>query len=389
MLKGHNIICFSCDWRQDPLSKHHIMTRLAKHNRVLWINSIGMRNPTVSRQDISRGVAKLKSFLSNRLEKVSDNLHIMSPMVLPFHGNKSASHINKHILLWQVQHYQKKLDLMNPILWTFLPNAVGVLGKLGEKYSVYYITDDFTKFTGRPQAAIESMEARLIDKADLLIASAQKLLNIKSRGRKVHIVNHGVDHGHFSRALGMKKEDWPEDIREIKKPIVGFYGEINDWLDLKMIFRAAELRPDWSFVLLGRVAVEVGDISYLRERGNIHLLGQKKYDQLPNYCAAFDVGLIPMKLNDLTACVNPLKLREYLAAGLPVVSARLQEVLAYKNVVRFADNAEELIKAVEDQLSVNREVIKFDLSRSVADASWDGKVEEISELIDKGLNEKN
>jgi glycosyltransferase involved in cell wall biosynthesis len=266
---------------------------------------------------------------------------------------------------------------------------VGVLGKLGEKYSVYYITDDFTKFTGRPQAAIESMEARLIDKADLLIASAQKLLNIKSRGRKVHIVNHGVDHGHFSRALGMKKEDWPEDIREIKKPIVGFYGEINDWLDLKMIFRAAELRPDWSFVLLGRVAVEVGDISYLRERGNIHLLGQKKYDQLPNYCAAFDVGLIPMKLNDLTACVNPLKLREYLAAGLPVVSARLQEVLAYKNVVRFADNAEELIKAVEDQLSVNREVIKFDLSRSVADASWDGKVEEISELIDKGLNEKN
>ena len=155
-----------------------------------------------------------------------------------------------------------------------------------------------------------------------------------------------------------------------------------------MLRRAAELRPDWSFVLVGRVAVEVGDISYLAGLKNVHLTGQKKFDQLPAYCAAFDVGLIPMKMNDLTVCVNPLKLKEYLAAGLPVVSARLPEVQTYQDVVEFAGTAGELVAAVEKLLAKDRSSLKYELSRRVAGESWDAKVVEISKLIQTALEQK-
>jgi glycosyltransferase involved in cell wall biosynthesis len=233
------------------------------------------------------------------------------------------------------------------------------------------------------------MEEDLLNKAGLIIASSRHLAEIKRKDKEIHLVGHGVDHRHFSRALEIKPEGWPEDVRNIKKPVIGFYGELNDWLDLEMIRQSALLKPDWSFVLVGRVAVEVGNLDSLRAVKNIHFLGQKKFDELPAYCAAFDVGLIPMKLNDLTVCVNPLKLKEYLAAGLPVISARLPEVEAYKDVVEFAGTAEELVSAVEKLLARDRTRIKYELSRRVANESWDAKVEEISEIIEKALNEKN
>lgn len=389
MLEGHDIICFSNDWHQDPLSKHHIMSRLAKKNRVLWINSIGMRKPTLTAKDISKGYTKLKSFFSNRLEKINDNLYVMSPLVLPFHGNRAANFINRHILIWQARHYQHKLGIEKPILWTFLPNAVDVFGHMGEKLSLYYITDDFSKFTGHPSKTIARMEKDLLVKADVLIASSRHLADIKRQGKKIQFVSHGVNCQRFNQALNFEPNDYPADIKEISKPIIGFFGELNDWLNLKMLKQAAVLRPNWSFVLVGRVAVEVGDISYLSNLKNVHLLGQKKHDELPAYCAAFDVGLIPMKLNDLTVCVNPLKLREYLAAGLPVVSARLPEVEPYRDVVEFADDAEELVAAVERQLAKDRTVLKHQLSQRVAGETWDAKVEEISEIIQKALNEKS
>ncbi|MBU1575734.1 MAG: glycosyltransferase [Candidatus Edwardsbacteria bacterium] len=388
MLKGRDIICFSNDWQQDPLSKHHIMSRLAKQNKVLWINSIGLRNPTATRMDVIKGFTKIKNFFTNRLEKITGNLSVLNLLVLPFHGNSLTNKINKRLLVSQVRFYKNKLGFNKPILWSFLPNAESAFGQLDEELSLYYITDDFTKFTGHPARAIAVMEERLIGQADLVIASARNIVDIKGKGKNIHLIGHGVDHQHFSRALEMTSKDWPEDVKNIKKPIIGFYGEINDWLDLEMLRRAAELKPEWSFVLVGRVAVEVGDISYLAGLKNVHLTGQKKFDQLPAYCAAFDVGLIPMKLNDLTVCVNPLKLKEYLAAGLPVVSARLPEVLAYRDVVKFADTAEELIKAVDEFLIQDREQIKHTLSQLVASENWDDKVDEISGLIEKALNER-
>jgi glycosyltransferase involved in cell wall biosynthesis len=389
MLNKHNIICFSSDWNQDPLSKHHIMSRLAKQNRVLWINSIGMRTPTAHRKDLAKIGAKLTSFFKG-LQRVQDTLYVMSPLAIPFHGSELTAKINKALLLPQVSYYQKRLNFENPILWSFLPNVMSLFGCVGEKLSLYYITDDFTQFSGYPAKVIEKMETCLIDKCDVVIASAKRLAERKSRnGKDIIVVRHGVDHKHFAQALSLSPEDWPTDIREIKRPIIGFYGEINDWLDINMLAEAAREKPEWSFVLIGRIAVEVGDIRFLTELTNVHYLGQKKFEELPAYCAAFDGALIPMKINELTLNVNPLKLREYLAAGVPVVSSPLPEVLAYGDGVRFATTSEELVRAVEEILKQDRKRLAPILSQRVVHESWDAKVEEISKIIENKLIAKH
>jgi glycosyltransferase involved in cell wall biosynthesis len=389
LLKGFNIISFSNDWNQDPLSKHHIMSRLARYNQVLWINSIGMRTPTVKGKDIAKIWLKLKSFFKG-IQKVQDNLHVMTPLAIPFHGSELSGKINRSLLLAQVNHYQRKLGFENPILWSFLPNVESLFGCFGEKLSLYYITDDFTQFSGHPGKAIEKVESCLIDKCDVVIASAKRLGERKSRnGKKITVVRHGVDHKHFVRALSLSNRDWPADIKGIKHPIIGFYGEINDWLDLEMLAEAARMRPEWSFVLLGRIAVEVGDIRFLTGLPNVHHLGQKKFVELPAYCAAFDAAVIPKKLNELTLNMNPLKLKEYLAAGVPVVSAPLPEVLVYGDVVKFATTADELIKAAEEWLKIDRKGLAPILSHRVASESWDARVEEISRIIEEALSRKN
>jgi len=298
--------------------------------------------------------------------------------------------MNRALLLAQVSYFQKKLGFENPILWSFLPNVESLFGCFGEKLSLYYITDDFTQFSGHPANAIDRMESSLIDKCDVVIASAKRLAEKKSRnGKHIKMVGHGVDQKHFVRALSLSSRDRPADIKDIKHPVIGFYGEINHWLDLEMVAEAARMRPGWSFVLLGRIAVEVGDIRFLTDLPNVHWLGQKRFEDLPAYCAAFEVALIPMKMNELTLNVNPLKLREYLAAGVPVVSAPLPEALAYQDVVKFATTAPELIKAAEQWLKRNRKELAPILSQRVANESWDAKVEEISGIIDEALSRTN
>jgi glycosyltransferase involved in cell wall biosynthesis len=257
---------------------------------------------------------------------------------------------------------------------------------LREKLSVYYITDDFTQFKGHPSAAIEKAEKKLIGKCDLIIASARSLAEKKQQpGKPVSVVSHGVNHAHFAEAMTLLHKDLPADIRDLPRPILGFYGELNSWIDLPMIARAAQKRPAWSFALIGRVAVEAGNIEYLKKIPNIHLLGQKQYGELPAYCAAFNAALIPMVVNELTQHVNPLKLREYLAAGVPVISTPLPEVKPYADVVSFAVTADELIAAFEAVRRTPEKGRSARLSKRVEPEGWDGKVEEISALIGKAI----
>jgi len=352
----------------------------------LWINSIGLRKPTLHGKDIAKIGAKLNKFFKGHV-RVKENIDVISPLVIPLHSNRLARKINRLLLLKQVIYYQNRFKYTDPILWTFLPNVDFLLGAFNEKLSVYHITDDFTQFTGYPSESIMAMERELINNCDVIIASAQNLADKKAfDGKEINVVSHGVEHDVFSGALRMSRDEWPRDIRDKTRPIIGFYGEINDWLDLEMLARAAKKRPEWSFVLIGRIAMEVGNIDYLLDISNVHWLGQKNYKQLPAYCSAFDVALIPMKINELTLNVNPLKLREYLAAGVPVVSASLPEVKPYRDIVEFADNHEDLIAKIEILLKRDRLQSAPLLSERVANESWDSKVENVSEIIERAIN---
>ena len=376
MIEGHNIICFSNDWEGDPLSKKHIMLRLARKNRVLWVNSIGNRNPSASVRDLKRVLTKLQAF-GGGCREVAKNIHTLSPLAIPFHGNAAARALNRHFLAWSVRRACKRLGFKNPITWSFLPTSGEVVGKLGEKLIVYHCVDEFSEFTGTDKNAILGMERDLLRKADQVLVSSGPLYETKKlHNARTSMVTHGVDIDHFRKACDPKVVV-PADIAKLTHPVIGFYGLVADWVDLKLMRFLAVSRPSWSFALIGKVDT---DCSAVEDLANVHFLGQKPYSALPAYSAGIDVAILPFAINELTLASNPLKLREYLAAGLPVVTTDIPEARRLGEHVRIGTSYEEFLEHIESCLARGAGP-QVSISDAVAGESWDSKVEEMSSLI--------
>ncbi|OGT72868.1 MAG: hypothetical protein A3I78_04850, partial [Gammaproteobacteria bacterium RIFCSPLOWO2_02_FULL_56_15] len=266
------------------------------------------------------------------------------------------------------------------ITWTFVPFSADVVGNLGEKLVIYHCVDEFSEFTGTDKAALLDMERRLIGKSDAVIASSGRLQQAKgAQGVQTFLVTHGVDVAHFRKACDPHTAT-PADIADIPAPIIGFFGLIEDWVDLRLIRFLAQARPQWSFVLIGKLAT---DDSPLCGLPNVHLLGRKEYQQLPAYCKAFDVALLPFVINELTLAANPLKLREYLAAGLPVVASAIPEAERLEGRLRIARTDEEFLAQIGDLLAGDLSAEeRLSISQSVENETWDRKVEDLSRIVE-------
>lgn len=377
MLTDENIICFANDWHNDPTSKHQVMKLLSQKNRILWVNSIGMRKPGASSSDLKRIFAKLRCFI-NGLEKINENLFVFTPIVLPLPSSVWARKINVLLLRVALWYYRKQLGMHDFQLWTFVPTMVELAGKMGEKKLIYYCVDEWSKFSFMDSESMRDMESRLLQKSDIVFVTADHLYRDKVQFNKnTFLVEHGVDHAHFSQAQE-RSLDIPSDIRKIKKPILGFFGLVHEWIDLDLIEHVAKARPDWSIVLIGKSSV---DISRFQRYSNVHFLGRKPYESLPAYCSVFDVGMIPFKVNELTLNVNPIKLREYLSAGLPVVSTALPEVEKYSDIANISHSNDEFVMLIEKNLRQNApEDIKVRITR-MKNETWQDKISHISECI--------
>jgi len=377
VLEGNDIICFCNDWDGDPLSKKHIALRLARKNRVLWVNSTGNRNPTASVRDFRRVLKKLRQFCRG-CRRVEKNIHVLSPLVIPFHGSRAARRINRWMLAWSLRRACRKLSFHQPITWSFVPSSGDVAGSLGERLVVYHCVDEYAQFTGTDKAAILDMERLLMEKADLVIVSSSRLYESKHRyNANTFLVTHGVDVAHFRNAC-LPATAAPEGCPELRHPVIGFFGLIADWVDLGVIRYLAASRPEWSFLLIGEVQT---DTSGLQGLPNVHLLGRRNYQSLPGYCKMFDVAVLPFVVNELTLAANPLKLREYLAAGLPVVATPLPEVVKLNGLVRTARTQEEFLDQIEAYLKEGKRGPNIEVSRLMEPESWDEKVEELSRII--------
>jgi glycosyltransferase involved in cell wall biosynthesis len=377
MIEGNDIICFANDWDAEPLSKKHIALRLAQKNRVLWVNSTGNRNPTASVRDLRRAWKKLGQFLRG-CRPVANNISVFAPLVIPFHGNRAARWVNRRLLAWSLRRACRKLGFHKPITWTFVPSSADVAGSLGERLLIYHCVDEFSKFTGTDEAAIGGMEQGLMEKADMVVVSSTRLYETKQRyNPNTLLVTHGVDVAHFRKAC-LPAVEAPADCADLKHPVIGFFGLIADWVDLEVIRHLAASRPQWSLLLIGDVQT---DTSALRELSNVHLLGRRSYASLPAYCKAFDVAILPFVVNDLTEAANPLKLREYLAAGLPVVATPLPEVLKLSSLVRMARTPGEFLEQVEGLLNEGKRGPDPAVSVLMERESWDQKVEDLSGII--------
>lgn len=377
MIEGKDIICFSNDWDGDPLSKKHIMQRLAKRNRVLWVNSIGNRNPTASVQDLRRVIKKLQDFIQGS-KNVETGIHVFAPLAIPFHGSAAARWINRKALRWSIQRACRKLGFSRPITWSFVPASAEVAGSLGESAVVYHCVDENTGFTGTDKEAIRSLEQQLMEKSDCVFVSSDVLLNTKRRhNNNTFLITHGVDVPHFRKACD-PTTPVPAEIGSLNKPIIGFFGLIADWVDLDLIRFLARSRPQWTFVLIGKVVTSLAPIEGLT---NVHLLGQKPYGSLPGYAKAFDVALMPFVMNELTLAANPLKIREYLAAGLPVVSSAIPEAEKLRNVLHVAPTHADFLAIIDRLIASEKTGPQMAISEQMDSESWDAKVEEFSRIL--------
>lgn len=376
-LSGRDIVCFSHDWTGDPLSKTHLMRILARDNRVLWVNAIANRMPTASSKDVSRIFNKLKSF-TEPIREVEPNIFVLNPLAIPAYGSKNIVSINQAFLIRQIKAAMRKLGFANVVNMVFNPAAGMIAGRLNESELIYYCVDEYTAFTGVSDG-LKAIEDALFRRADLVVVSAERLLELKRHlNPNTHVIRHGTDWRHFRTAVdgGVSV---PADIADLPRPIIGFHGLLADWVDYELIKKAAEHFSHGSVVLIGKVAVDAEHkIKALDGVPNIHLLGRKPYAELPAYCAAFDVALNPFAINELTLAANPLKVREYLAAGLPVVSTDIPEVRVLDDVLVGVDH-NDFIARIDQALASPKP--RDRVSDAIKHESWDAKVEELRGLI--------
>jgi len=357
------------------------MRLLSRDNRVLWINSIGYRTPNVSRADLSRALQKLRA-ATRRMSNPEPNIHVLSPLAIPAYGRPTVRWLNRVLLGYQVRRAMHTLGFRRAINWVFNPPAAVVARQLGEENLIYHCVDEHAAFTGVSASAMESFEHALLRSADLSIVSSERLLESRRRANaETVLVRHGVDFEHFRRAVD-PATIVPADIAVLPHPTLGFFGLIADWIDLELLGRLAQHFSNGSLILIGKT---VTDVSALAALPNVHFLGRRPYADLPAYSRGFDVALNPFRINELTLNANPLKVREYLAAGLPVVSSPIPEVAAL-GLCRIADGPEETIRAVEQALidpgpSAAR-------SERVRSESWAARLEEIRTHFAAALDRK-
>lgn len=318
----------------NPTSKHQIAMELARQgHRILWVEGAGMRRPSLgSSSDRSRILHKISRAIKG-IEKVSNGIWRITPFICPLPSLGLVRGINNLIYRSAMLSAVAKLSFNNPILVNFMPTVPGVLAKW-DGLKIYYCVDRWDAFGMYDSGLMAKLDEKCCRAADIVIASANDLYErCRKLNPNTHLVSHGVDYEHFASSLNLSAGKSILDTGVVEKSeinlpagkIIGFIGLISEWIDQALLVKIADEIPDSHIVLIGKADVRIDE---LEKRKNIHILGPKPFRDLPSYIAAFDVGIIPFIVNDLTRAVNPIKLREMLAAGCPVVSTDLPEVMA-------------------------------------------------------------
>jgi UDP-galactopyranose mutase len=285
---------------------------------------------------------------------------------------------------------QKLLDYLfadtqihNPILWYYTPMAVPFTDHINASAVVYDCMDELAAFKGaHPQ--LQAREADLFKLADLVFTGGRSLYEAKQHQHpNVHAFPSSIDAAHFAQARNLVEE--PTDQAAIPHPRLGFYGVIDERMDLDLLDAVAKARPEWHFVIIGPV-VKI-DPATLPRYSNIHYLGGKSYQELPSYLAGWDVALLPFACNESTRFISPTKTPEYLAAGKPVVSTSIRDVVrpyGEEKLVHIADTAPEFVSAIEaaiDQGQTDSDWLNR-VDSFVAQISWDLTWNAMNELIE-------
>lgn len=378
-----DLIVFGEDWGGLPSSTQHLIRHLAKTRKVVWVNSIGLRRPTLGLYDLKRAWHKLIASKIGSVEKIQlsvaqpDDFYIVYPRTLPAPRSLVGRWLAVQLLLIQLKPVIKKAQLHTPVLWTSLPTAVDMIGRLNESAVVYYCGDDFAGLAGVDHHTVALREQTLHAKADLIIASSA-LLAQRSAASRTQLLTHGVDYSLFSTRVA-RALDLPNDGRNI----AGFYGSISQWLHLDLLQQTIARMPDWHFVFIGKAVI---DISCLTRFKNVIILGERPHQQLPSYSQHWTAAMLPFIDNAQIRACNPLKLSEYLAAGRPIVSTSFPAVQAFHQtgLVQIADNSVAMVEALRaSEHIVTLPAFSRALRKKVSNHSWAARAKQVALWLDR------
>ncbi len=391
MASGSNaapIVVFGDDWGRNVSTLQHLFAVIARDRLVIWINSIGHRVPTLQGKDLRRAAEKLRSMLRSRsmrsgrpIERLSGGTIVLEPKVIPWHQWETARAFNTWSLLRQCGAALRSLAPgRRPILVTGSPPSAGVVGRLGEVASIYFCMDDYAHLPNVSAGMLAPLEREMLAKVDCVVATARRLSETKiPRSGRVHLLPQGVNFDHFAT-----RHPHPPELKTLPRPIIGFAGSVSDCCDLGLIASLADSNAEGSIVLVGPVTT---DVRRLR-RPSVHLLGPRPYARLPAYVQSFDVAIIPYILNDWTRSVDPLKLLEYLAAGVPVVSTAIPEAYKYREVISIAETSEQFLGLVREIL-MNGYNARSQLARAVAkENTWEHRADIFLRIMEELIAER-
>ena len=328
-----------------------------------------------------------------------------------FHDAEDKLHINKesdslYVVVPHIQHggneeevVRKQKDMLNTLIsvmeiskyfsWYYTPMALSFTNHLNPQLIVYDCMDELAAFKFAP-VELKEKEQQLLDKADVVFTGGYSIYEAKkNRHKNIYPFPSSIDKAHFGSARSIECD--PADQANIPHPRFGFYGVIDERFDIDIIAQAAKEKPDWHFVLIGPV-VKI-DVETLPKFDNIHYLGSKTYSELPAYLAGWDVAIIPFAMNESTRFISPTKTPEYLAAGIPVISTPIKDVVSpyFDNgLVSIASNAEQFISYGSDILGQKTNKDWLDKVDSfLAGNSWDKTWSQMVKHIENVLYSSN
>jgi len=374
-LKNQSIFCFSItDYGNDiTVGKDHLMVQFAKHNNVVMFNLSGSRTPSITRRyDLNRLFRKvLKWFL---LPKKLNNIIIVYPIRFPFIGNRIIDIINNKILYFYLAFYKMKFFSKSPIIITLSPFYNNAIKRVKPKKIIYYVSDDYGLFTGNNKTAFDVYEKEFIPQCNGVITVSEPLYNKKRKYNNNTIRIFNATNPNLFAGDNLYK---PDDMKKFSGKIVGCVGKIDDWYDLEFVDELASLNKNVNFVFVGPLVRSIDNIG----SKNIYFLGQKEYNEMPNYIHAFDICIIPYKDIDRIRTVDlPLKLLDYMAAGKPVIAKNINLIEELSNLYSICNNLTEFAKVLSHKLKYGDNLKKERLDFAYKN-SWEIRAREISNWI--------
>jgi glycosyltransferase involved in cell wall biosynthesis len=388
MLKGQSIVYFAPGkWDGLWRNRHQLMSVFARHNKVLFVERRLHHRKTLA--DFGQGKLGLSDLIGSPIRHISDNLFVFRyPVWAPICGRLDQP--TRVIRRRSIRRTLRKLHMSQPIVWFSQPSMIDLLGEVpSARLHIYHVVDEYTAYSGQTEAGrnrVQALEKEMMTRADAVIVVSQRLHKAKQPFHPhTYLVPNAVNYQAYADAVS--DPQLPDDLRAIRRPRLGYIGLIGDKLDFGMLTKLAREHPAWSLVLLGneRVAQQTEAWRALRALPNVHHLGPVEVAQVPHYVKGFQAGLMPYMQNRHAEHISPLKLYDYLAAGLPVATIDIPAVREFASHIHVANGQHDFCQAVRDALADTTPERRQARREIAAQHTWEARVEQISGLIQAHL----